>query len=239
MVTNVLTTPAIVPDGAVLEEIQAQLAARELTPATQLADTGYVDGEAIVHSLASHGITLVGPVPPDTSWQARHDGGYDVSQFQIDWTAKQARCPEGQTSTGWKAGPDRHGHAQVKISFPALVCSACAARSSCTHAATDGRELTLRPEQEHSALQARRVEQKSAEWKATYGKRAGIEGTLSQGVRRCGLRRARYRGLKKTHLQHILTAVALNIVRVVNWLHDLPRAKTRRSAFVRLAPARC
>ncbi|GAC1434709.1 MAG: hypothetical protein NVSMB62_29910 [Acidobacteriaceae bacterium] len=142
-------------------------------------------------------------------------------------------------STGWKAGQDRHGHEQVKISFPALVCGACAARSTCTHATTAGREITLRPEPEHSALQARRVQQKRADWKATYGKRAGIEGTLSEGVRRCGLRRTRYLGLKKTHLQHILTAVALNIIRVVNWLRGLPRAKTRRSAFVRLAPAAC
>jgi transposase len=31
--------------------------------------------------------------------------------------------------------------------------------------------------------------------------RAGIEGTLSEGIRAHGLRRARYIGLAKTHLQ--------------------------------------
>ena len=49
-----------------------------------------------------------------------------------------------------------------------------------------------------------------------------------------GLRRTRYIGLAKTHLQHILTAVALNFVRLSNWLAGTPLAKTRRSSFVRL-----
>ena len=140
-------------------------------------------------------------------------------------------------STGWKAGPDRHGHAQVKISFPESVCQSCASRPLCTRATTAGREITLRPQAEHAAIQTARSQQHTAGWKAAYDQRAGIEGTLSQAVRRCELRRSRYIGLQKTHLQHVLTAVALNIVRVVAWLCEVPRARTRRSAFARLAAA--
>ncbi len=40
------------------------------------------------------------------------------------------------------------------------------------------------------------------------------KGTHSQGVRRCDLRQARYLGIVKTHLQQILTAVALNLIRI-------------------------
>ena len=47
-----------------------------------------------------------------------------------------------------------------------------------------------------------------------YARRAGIEGTISQGVRAFGLRRARYRGLAKTHLQHVATAAAINFGRL-------------------------
>lgn len=237
VVTQVTTTPGTTPDGSVLEQIQADLAAHEVTPNTHLVDTGYVDGEGIVRSAQTYRIALVGPVPPDTSWQARQKVGYAASDFQIDWSARRAVCPQGQVSTGWKAGPDRHDHAQVKISFPEAVCGSCAARPACTRATTAGREITVRPELEHTALQVARRQQQSAEWKATYNRRAGIEGSLSQGVRRCGLRRSRYIGLQKTHLQHGLTAVALNIVRVVQWLNEVPRAQTRRSAFARLAPA--
>ncbi|MBM4259004.1 MAG: hypothetical protein FJ147_24280 [Deltaproteobacteria bacterium] len=60
-----------------------------------------------------------------------------------------------------------------------------------------------------------------------------MEGTISQGVRRGRLRRARYVGRTKTHLQHIFTATALNFVRLSEWLARTPLAKTRRSAFVK------
>jgi transposase len=67
-----------------------------------------------------------------------------------------------------------------------------------------------------------------------YQKRAGVEGTLSQGVRRCALRQARYIGLDKTHLQHIATAAGLNIVRATAHLRAVPLAKTRVSRFAKL-----
>ena len=68
-------------------------------------------------------------------------------------------------------------------------------------------------------------------------KRAGVEGTVSQGVRAFGLRQARYRGIAKTHLQHLATAAAINLERIVAWLNDIPRATTRTSRFAALALA--
>jgi hypothetical protein len=50
-----------------------------------------------------------------------------------------------------------------------------------------------------------------------------------------GVRRARYRGLPKTHLQHVLTAVATNLLRLDAWLQGVPFAKTRPSRFASLA----
>ena len=49
-----------------------------------------------------------------------------------------------------------------------------------------------------------------------------------------GLRRSRSIGQEKTHLQHIATAAAMNLVRLDRWLNGIPHAKTRRSAFARL-----
>lgn len=49
------------------------------------------------------------------------------------------------------------------------------------------------------------------------------------------MRRSRYRGIEKTHLQNILTATAINLTRVVNWLTDQPLAETRTSRFATLA----
>ncbi len=83
----------------------------------------------------------------------------------------------------------------------------------------------------------RRQQETSKEFTQVYAKRAGIEGTISQGVRTMGLRRSRYIGQKKTHLQHLATAAALNLVRAMAWVEGLPRAQTRRSSFARLYDA--
>ncbi|HEU5103690.1 MAG TPA: transposase [Roseiflexaceae bacterium] len=102
--------------------------------------------------------------------------------------------------------------------------------------ATDGkrRSITVRLQEQHQALQARRQRQQTAEFKRDYAKRAGVEGTISQSVRRCGIRRTRYTSLAKTRLQHLATASALNLLRLAEWLDETPRAKTRQSHFSRL-----
>jgi transposase len=94
--------------------------------------------------------------------------------------------------------------------------------------------MTLRPRELHEALQAARRRQETAEWKAEYAVRAGVEGTLSQGIRGFGLRRCRYIGLAKARLQHVATAAAINVYRVSDWLGGVPRAATRTSPFLRL-----
>jgi transposase len=94
--------------------------------------------------------------------------------------------------------------------------------------------MTLRPQGQHEALQKDRRQQETAEWKREYAVRAGVEGTLSQGVRSFGLRRCRYLGLAKARLQHVATAAAINIYRLSDWLGGVPRAATRTSRFVRL-----
>ena len=56
-------------------------------------------------------------------------------------------------------------------------------------------------------------------------------------MRAFGLRRTRYWGVAKTHLQHVAIAAAINIDRLVAWLDARPRAMTRISRFAALAPA--
>jgi transposase len=80
-----------------------------------------------------------------------------------------------------------------------------------------------------------RYRSKDSKLELTPTERAGIEGTVSQGVRAFGLRKARYRGLKKTHLQELSTATAVNVRRIANWLNGVPTALTRRSPLAALA----
>ena len=51
--------------------------------------------------------------------------------------------------------------------------------------------------------------------------------STGQAVRRCGMRRCRYIGLAKTHLQHLISAAAINLVRIANWVNGIPTAQTR------------
>lgn len=85
-------------------------------------------------------------------------------------------------------------------------------------------------------MQAARRRRATAECAARSACRAGGEGTVSQGGRAFGLRRARSRGLAKTHLQHVATAAAMNVDRLIDWLNDVPRAQTRCSHVAALRP---
>lgn len=93
----------------------------------------------------------------------------------------------------------------------------------------------VRPQAQCTAIQAARHRQQTQEFKQRYAIRAGIEGTISQEVRAFDLRRSRYIGLKKTHLQHIMTATAMNASRLLAWLMAVPLDGTRTSRFAALA----
>jgi transposase len=80
-------------------------------------------------------------------------------------------------------------------------------------------------------------DQTTEEFKQRYAARSGIEGTHAQAISRCGLRRCRYIGLVKTRLQHVITAAAVNLIRIADWYGDNPLAATRRSRFADLQMA--
>jgi IS5 family transposase len=236
LITDVHTAPAIEQDHQALDTIQDHLATADLLPAEQLVDAGYISAKRILHSRETHAIDLIGPVHIDPSWQARTPGALDLSQFSVDWKQKRVTCPQGQRSVGWHPAKDAKGESVVQVLFAKSVCQACPSRSICTDARATGRSMTLRfPQERHETLLAARQRQQTEAFKALYRLRAGIEGTFSQTTRNAGLRHARYRGLPKTHLQHILTAVATNCLRLVAWLDGAPLAKTRTSRFAALA----
>ena len=235
LIVNIETTLATTGDVEMTEPIHAALAAKDLLPSQHIVDAGYIDADLLVSSGPDDGVELCGPVHADNSWQAAAQQGDAAEHFAIDWEAQQVTCPQGAQSKGWKPTHDRHGNPVVYITFPREVCLACPMRNVCTRSKTSGRSLTVRPQAEHAALQAARAHQQTAEFRQDYAVRAGVEGTLSQGVAVSGLRRARYIGKARTHLQHILTGAALNLVRVMDWLAEVPRAVTRKSRFAGLA----
>lgn len=228
LITHVVTTAAGVQDWTTMETIHARLATRDLLPQTHLVDAGYLDGSVLVEG-QRRGVDVVGPVPPNQQWQAREETGYSSDAFVLDWAREQATCPQSQQSSSWAAGTGRGGTEVIRIGFAARTCGPCPMRTACTRG--ERRILTVQSPAIHAALQHARTRQTTGTFKQVYAARAGVEGTVAQAVAVCDLRHARYIGQAKTALQHILTAVALNLIRVAAWLEGTPLAQTRRSSF--------
>jgi transposase len=235
LIVGVATTDATVPDARMTEKIHAALAERDLLPAEHFVDSGYPSAALVVDSLARWGITLVSPLLADTSRQARAGAGYDRGSFTIDFDSEQATCPQGQSSTWWNT-VTQHGTDAIVIKFAADTCRGCPVRDQCTHSTSPkyGRQLTVPPREVHDAQHAARAAQDTPDWQARYAVRAGVEGTIRQGVAVTGMRRARYRGLPKTRLEHVYSAVALNLVRLDAYWNGNALDRTRTSHLARL-----
>jgi len=234
LIVQALTTVGSASDEVTLTAIHEQLAQAQRLPQTHLVDAGYIDADGLVVAQRRFQIDVVGPTRGNFRWQARNQQGFEGHQFQIDWEAHQAICPQGHTSVVWHTSYDRRpgrNHAMMTVHFARADCQPCPLRRSCTRAAS--RSLTLHPHDEELALRAARQREKTPEFATAYAPRAGVEATYAQALRRGGLRRSRYTGQAKTHLQHLLTATALNLLRLGNWLSGMPLAPTRESAFTR------
>jgi transposase len=234
LITNIHTGEATTGDNDELPAIHERLEANALLPGTHLVDTGYVEAKRLVESRDLYGVDLFGPTPGNRWWQSQQGLGFDLASFHIDWEAKQARCPMGMISSSWRPGIDHRGNEVVNIVFAKADCSVCPSLAQCTTSQDKRRTINVRAQPLHEALQTARQRQHTDAFKEQYKKRSGIEGTISQGTRAFGLRRARYLGQTKLRLQHVATAVAMNLVRLAAWWSGAEPVSTRSSAFVRV-----
>jgi transposase len=233
LITSVLTTDATVPDVTMTDPVHQALKQRGLLPAEHYLDSGYPSADLLVSSRRDYGVTLVTPMLTDVSAQARAGTGFDRASFTIDWQAAQVTCPRGAVSASWSPALQR-GTETIVVTFSADDCGPCPVRDQCTTSKKKRRQLTIRPQPIQQAMDAARAEQNTPDWQAKYALRAGVEGTVRQAVAVTGIRRARYRGLAKVHLEHIYSAVALNLIRLDAWWNGHPLDQRRTSHLARL-----
>ncbi|MBC2908332.1 IS1182 family transposase [Streptomyces cupreus] len=238
LVMNVTTTAATVPDDRMAAVVHAGLAERDLLPGEHWVDTGYANAGALAAAQRDHGIALHGPLKSVTVPHARGEAAYGQDAFTIDWDNQNVTCPNGVTSTQWHQRRSEDGLPAIRVRFSPADCRTCPQLRACVNSPkAQRREINLKPREEYEALQQARKLQRTDEWKDRYKIRAGVEGTISQAVQACGLRRSRYRGLAKTSLQHQLTGAAINLIRINAWLTGQPHARTRTSPLAALRPA--
>jgi Transposase DDE domain len=209
LITHVATTDATVTDNQMTGAIHDDLAEKNLAPGRHYADSGYLSAALVVSALATWGIALTGPLLADTSAQARAGNGYARADFAVDYDGKIVTCPQGKTAATWTPCT-QHGKDAIVATFAASDCGPCPARSLCT--AGRRRQLSLLPRDLAKAQAAARTAEKTIPFQADYARRA-VEGTMHQAASH-GARRACYRGLPKTRLDHVYMAAALNLLRL-------------------------
>ena len=165
--------------------IHQALERKGVLPAPHIVDTGSLDAELLVASQREYGIKFLGPTRANSHWQAQAAQGFDASSLAIDWAQCQARCPCGHRSASWTPTVDKRKHEVVQMQCSIKDCQPCPSRAQCTRAPR--RMLTLRRQAHYQALHAARARETSTAYTAEYARRAGIEGTLSQGTRAYGL----------------------------------------------------
>jgi transposase len=237
-------------DGAALEGIQQRLEARDVLPAEQVVDGGYVSGETISSS-ALRGVKLIGPVqaapgsepeatapnPPPSRLRAESETPpvtqtcLSLERFQFDFARKTAVCPSGESASRWREtirqdrglGPE--GQVAVLIYWPKQTCLGCPLALPSLIQQERGRIVQV--SLHYPVLAQRRQEQKQAAFKETYRRRSGIEASLSELVRGHQGRRTPYRGRAKTRLHYLRMASAMNLKRAIAWEQGL-RPKRQR-----------
>jgi transposase len=234
IITNVQTECATFNDNYSLPKIHERLSQAELLPDKHLVDAGYIEASNLVESRREYDIDLIGPAQSNGRWQQVQGNGFDISNFRVEWDREKVICPAGRESSSWKPMVDGRGNDFIHAQFARSDCSVCPYLTQCTRSKGRIRTVNIKPKDLHEALQQTRQREKTKEFKEEYSRRAGVEGTISQGVRAFGLRRSRYVGIAKTGLQHFATAAAINLERVSDWLAGIGREKTRRSAFARV-----
>jgi transposase len=109
LIVNVETTSATTQDMDLTGAIHQALESKQLLPGEHFMDAGYIDGEHLTTSEKHYGVELIGPIAPNTTWQARDPQSYDNSKFLVDWENEVVTCPEGKMSKKWTIKQKKEG----------------------------------------------------------------------------------------------------------------------------------
>ncbi|MFC6060818.1 transposase, partial [Streptomyces pratens] len=217
VITDVATTAATTHDSKVLPGIHTRLHHRGLLPAEHLVDSGYTSLVHLDQATRQHQVTVTGPLPGNPTRQHRRGEGFGRDDFHIDYDRRQVTCPQGQVSQGWH-GPyptsSPTAAPLIVAKFAKSQCHPCPVRARCTSSRDGSRNVGFPPRKLRDLQVRVRDEQQTPEWKTRYAVRSGVEGTVNEFAHGHGMRRCRYRGQEKAHVQHVLTAIAVNIERL-------------------------
>jgi hypothetical protein len=207
LLLDIADAPAPGSDGRQLFPAlhRAEVAA-DVTVVQVLADgaCGSGDIRATCADELGHAVDLVVPVAQPA------DPAVAKTAFQIDLEAETATCPQGHTVAGQPCKDDA-GRPILSFTFARATCEACPLFARCVRSKTQGR--TVRTNAHEELLQAARIRQQTAEFKALYPLRSAIERKGAELVYH-GLRHTRYLGQRKRQFQRLWLGAAVNLKRL-------------------------
>jgi hypothetical protein len=184
-----------------LEEVQ-QVPGVEVE--TLVGDMAYSDGD-VREAVEEAGAEMVAKVPLTTN-----SGRFPKTDFNVDTEAGTVTCPGGQTTTEAKKAKDHKGRPGLRFVFPTPTCAACPLREQCV-SGTKGRTVFVG--RHHDRIAAARAAQAEPETAALLRRRSKVERKIDH-LQDLGMRKARYRGRRRTRLQALLAATVANFKRL-------------------------
>ena len=171
---------------------------------TLLGDMAYSDGD-VREAVEAQGADLVAKVPPVTN-----AGRFPKTDFTVDLRAGTVTCPAGNITSDARASKDHKGRRALRFVFDVATCAACPLRARCTNA-KEARSIVIGVH--HDRIEAARAAQSDPETKALLRRRPKVERRIDH-LQDLGMRKARFRGRRKTRLQALLAATVANFKRL-------------------------
>jgi transposase len=166
-------------------------------------------GETLRELTAPEGLALEVFVPPTEQLAS---GKFTPEQFTLSEDGKTLTCPAGQSTT-WRQ-PVVNG---VSFIFKASACGDCPLRQQCLSRPSGQRRAVVKNDYE-AEYRAAQQQAKTAAYAEVRRQHPAIERKLNEVVRWHRARRARYRGRGRVQTQGWLTALVVNVKRMVKLL---------------------
>jgi Transposase DDE domain/Transposase domain (DUF772) len=171
---------------------------------TLVGDMAYSEGD-IRAGAEARGVALVAKVPPATN-----GGRYPKTDFYVDLDAGEVTCPAGEVTTAATPNTDGKGRPGLLFRFDPDECASCPLRGDCT-TSPGGRTVFVGVH--HQRIAAARVAQHDPGIVTLLRDRAKVERKIDH-LQDLGMRKARYRGRRKTKHQGLMAATVANISRL-------------------------
>jgi len=142
----------------------------------------------------------------------KNTGKLIKQEFDVDIKKEKVICPEGKVAKECYKSKDNEGEVVRTFIFSKETCDTRPRKGECTSARNTGRTVSVGPYEEY--LQKAREIQKTEEFKEIYNqRRPPVERKIAELIHH-GLRKTRYIGRRKSRLQALFTAAAVNLKRI-------------------------